>query len=57
MISDDEHELKKYISRVLFVLGCSELPKGTRLSNEEIEAISKLQNFIGEEIIDLEKKM
>ncbi len=52
---EEHEELKKYISRVLFVLGCSELPKGTRLSYEEIEAISKLQNFIGEEIVDLEK--
>ena len=49
-------ELKKYISRVLFVLGCSKLPENTRLSDEEIEAISKLQNFIDEKIVDLEKK-
>lgn len=49
-------ELKKYISRVLFVLACSQLPENTKLSFEEIEAISKLQDFIGEKIVDLEKK-
>ena len=50
---EEHEELKKYISRVLFVLGCSELPKG--YPDIQYYSISKLQNFIGEEIVDLEK--
>ena len=33
-----------------------EMLKDSGLSDEEIEAISKLQDFIGEKIVDLEKK-
>lgn len=54
-LKETEIQLKKDIGKILFVLACSSLPKDCYYSDFEITAIENLQNYINENIVNLEK--